>query len=383
MKIVVDGLPLLGESSLAIYLRELLIHLADADGTHEYGLFFRAFRKSTRVQLARVMADPLYGRFTITRTCIPDRLLEWCWTLRSLHLPFTEARLGRPDIFLSTAHLTPVLRGTAIVTIAYGLPAFRFPQYYGQDQPFLSARLRRGVERAAAIIAISEFTKREYVEWLGADPKRIHVVYPGVDKRFSAGVDADATARVAARYGLRRPYILYVGVLAPHKNVETLVTVFRRLKQAHRIPHQLVLCGRAAWGNQAVASAEDLIRAGECRVLDFIPEHEVPPLYHGAEVFAFLSLHEGFGLPPLEAMACGVPVVSSNAGSLPEVIGDAGMLVPPTDEERIEAALLEVATRPDLRQDLIARGRRQAARFNWSDTARQTLKVFAEARGAR
>lgn len=382
MRVVVDGLPLLGEASIATYLRELLLALAAA-GEHEYRLFFRGFRSPTRRRISRLLADPAFARFPVQITRIPDRLLEWCWTHRSLHLPFTKAWLGRPDLFLSTIYVTPVVRGVPVVMIAYDLIPLRFPQFYGQDQPLLTARIRRGIERAEAIIAISECTKRDYVELLGADPTRIQVVYPGVDRRFGPPVDGAARDAVLERYGVRQPYLLYVGSLGPHKNVGTLVRVFRRLKRVRRIPHQLVLCGRAAWGREVVDAARDLIAAGECVVVDFIPASDVPHLYHGAEAFVFLSLYEGFGLPPLEAMASGIPVVVSNAGSLPEVVGDAGVQVVPTDEPAIEEAIYQVVSDAGLRKDLSARGFRQAARFTWPETARQTLKVFAAARGAR
>jgi glycosyltransferase involved in cell wall biosynthesis len=270
-----------------------------------------------------------------------------------------------------------VVRGIAVVLIAYDLVPLRFPQLYGQDQPLLTIRIRRGLERAAAIIAISESTKRDYVALLGADPARIHVIYPGIDDRFGMTTDQAMSEIVLSRHGIRRPYLLYVGTLGPHKNVGMLVRVFRRLKRARGLPHQLVLCGRARWGRDVVDAAQDLIGAGDCVVLDFVPATELPHLYRGAEAFAFLSLYEGFGLPPLEAMACGVPVVASNAGSLPEAVGDAGLLVSPTDEDAIEDALFRAVTDSNLRTELRARGYRQAARYSWSETARQTLKVFA------
>jgi glycosyltransferase involved in cell wall biosynthesis len=179
-----------------------------------------------------------------------------------------------------------------------------------------------------------------------------------------------------------RPYVLYVGSLGPHKNVETLVRVFRRLRHTRRLEHQLVLCGGTRWGRRVVEAASDLVAAGACVMPDFVPPEEVPCFYQRAEAFAFLSLYEGFGLPPLEAMACGAPVVSSDAGALPEVVGEAGLLVPPTDEEAIGDALHRVLTDPALRQELRAKGFRQAARFSWPESARRALKVFSEVKGA-
>ena len=266
-----------------------------------------------------------------------------------------------------------------VVIIAYDLIPLSFPQFYGADQALLMPRIRRSIARADAIIAISECTKKDFVELMNADPNRIHVVYPGIDSRFGPPVNETERKRVLMRYGLDQPYLLYVGSLGPHKNVSTLIRVFRRLKRRGHVPHQLVLCGPTRWGPEVIKSAQDLIEAHDCKVLEYIPSSDLPYLYHGAEGFAFLSLYEGFGMPPLEAMASGVPVVVSNAGSLPEVVGDAGLLVSPTDEEAVEEAIFRVLTDSGLRTERSARGYRQAARFNWPEAARQALKVFAQA----
>jgi alpha-1,3-rhamnosyl/mannosyltransferase len=289
--------------------------------------------------------------------------------------------LQHPDIFLSTIHLTPVLTHAAVVSIAYDLIPMRFPSFYAADQPLLEARIRRTIARSQAIIAISECTKRDYVELLGADPTRIHVIYPGVDSRFGTPTDEATRERALGRHGVRRPYLLYVGSLGPHKNVGTLVRVFRQVKRHRHIPHRLVLCGRAAWGQQVIREAHDLIASGDCIILDFVPAPDVPHLYHGADGFCFLSLYEGFGLPPAEALACGVPTLVSNAGSLPEVVGDAALMVPPQDEPAAAEALWRLVTDSTLREELRVRGPRQAARFRWPEAARRTLGVFQLARG--
>jgi glycosyltransferase involved in cell wall biosynthesis len=289
--------------------------------------------------------------------------------------------LEHPDLFLSTIHLTPVLKRAAVVSIAYDLIPMRFPSFYAADQPLLERRIRRAIERSQAIIAISECTKRDYVELLGADPTRVHVIYPGVDSRFGPTTDEAGRDRVLVGHGVRRPYLLYVGSLGPHKNVGTLVRVFRYVKRQRHIPHQLVLCGRAAWGQDVIREAHDLIASGECIVLDFVPASDVPYLYHGADGFCFLSLYEGFGLPPAEALACGVPTLVSNAGSLPEVVGNAALMVPPHDEPTAAEALWRLVTDSTLREDLRVRGPLQAARFRWAEAARRTLEVFQLARG--
>lgn len=375
MRVLVDGLPLLGTASIGSYLNDLVTHLV-ASGRHQYEIFFRSFRRETRQRISRWRANGHWPEVTLRTSRIPDRVLEWFWTRRSIYLPGTELWLGRPDVFLSTIYFTPLLRKSATILIAYDLIPLRFPELYGRDQPLLPERLRRGVERAQALIAISEATKRDFVDYLGADPERIHVVYPGADPRFRPETDRAATDRVLSRYGIRRPYLLYVGVLAPHKNVDGLIRVFRRLKQEHRLAHRLVLVGRNTAGRGLLEDAQDLFDSGDCIYLDYVPDPDLPAVYHGADALALLSLHEGFGLPVLEAMACGVPVVASRAGALPEVVGGAGLLVPPREDPAIEAVLLEVLTRPGLRAELGARGLQRAAGFDWPSSSLRFQRVL-------
>ncbi|MDR7545249.1 MAG: glycosyltransferase family 1 protein [Armatimonadota bacterium] len=383
MRIVADGGPLLGVGGIRTYLYGLLRHLAVEGPEHEYGLFFRGYRSRVRRGVSTLMRDPALAGFDTHVTVVPDRVLDWCWTRHAWHIPGTEGQLGHPDLFLSTIYLMPILRRTATIMLAYDLIPMRFPRFYGRDRRRLVPRIRRGLERTDAVVAISEATKRDFIELMGADPAKVRVVYPGVEARQVPSDDGEDAARLCARYGVHRPYLLYVGSLGPHKNVETLVRAFRRLRQSRRIGHQLVLCGATRWGRAVLEAASDLTAAGACVVLDFIPPEDVPCFYRHAEAFVFPSLYEGFGLPVLEAMACGAPVVSSNAGALPEVVGDAGLLVSPTDEEAIEDALHRVLTDPALREHLRAKGYRQAARFDWKESARQMLKLFADVRGAR
>lgn len=378
MRVLVDALPLLGQASIADYLRQLLHHLILENPCHEYRLLFRGLRSGVRAATRASESSPL-SRLRTHCLPVPDRALEWCWTHRSMPLPLTETLIGRPDVFLSTVHRVPVLRGPQIVSIAYDLIPLRFPNFYGQDQPTLPLRLRRSIERSTAIIAISNSTKEDYVRLLGADPDRIHVVYPGVNPRFRPREESAGPPVLPASCPVRTPYLLYVGVLAPHKNVETLLRTFRRLKKERGIPHQLVLCGRTFWGQRIVESAQDLIRAGACAVLDYIPDPDLLLLYQAAEAVVLLSLFEGFGLPALEAMACGTPVIVSDVAALPEVVGDAGLLVDPTDDTAIEAALYRLLTDERLRGEMRLRGLMRASQFSWSIAAPQFLRVLENA----
>lgn len=382
MRVLIDALPLLGRASIGPYLRHLVNAMVAAED-HDYRLLFRAPGRRTRQRVATFVREDPLGKLPCRRTRLPNRLLEALWTVRSVHVPGTDAWLGRPDVFLATVHLNPVLRHAALVSIIYDLIPLRFPEMYAEDEPLLPRRLRRATERADAILTISRFSRRECIELLGADPERVHVVYPGVDPVFRPDDDPEPTRRILDALGIRRPYLLYVGVLAPHKNVATLVRVFRELRRRHGVPHSLVLAGNKKWGAGVLDEARDLIEGGSCRALGFVSQPQLVALYRGAEAFVTLSLSEGFGLPPAEAMACGTPVVCSDAGALPEVVGDVGLTVPPRDGAAARRALVRLIEDPELRESMATRGPRRAARFDWPTAARETLEVLRRATDSR
>jgi glycosyltransferase involved in cell wall biosynthesis len=227
--------------------------------------------------------------------------------------------------------------------------------------------------RSSAIIAVSQSTKRDIINFYNLPSEKIHVTYEGYDKQlFHPYQDTQAVTRI---YGLDQ-YIHYAGHILPHKNVVRLVWAFRRI--ASTIPHQLVLQGRC--NPKYAAQLETLIRelGLEDRVVfpGYVPLSHIPYLYSGASTFVTVSLSEGFGLPPLEAMACGTPVIASKTSSLPEVVGDAGILVDPNDTEQIAEALLRVIKDSELRADLSQKALKRAALFSWDKTAKQTLEVL-------
>jgi glycosyltransferase involved in cell wall biosynthesis len=229
------------------------------------------------------------------------------------------------------------------------------------------ARLRH----VDALITDSEFSRGEMVEHLGIDPDRISVCYPGVDRRFFL---ERADAGIVGKYGAGAPYVLFVGTLEPRKNIEALVDAFASLEDKEV---RLLLVGKAGWGYERIRRrVEELGLGPRVDFLGYVPEEDLPHLYRGARAFVYPSFYEGFGIPVIEAMAAGAPVVTSNVSSLPEVAGDAALLVPPGDVREIRTAVSRLLGDPDLGARLRARGVERARRFTWERCAEGVLEVY-------
>ena len=202
----------------------------------------------------------------------------------------------------------------------------------------------------------------------------------GCDPRFQPVADKAALKSVRRRLKLDDAYILHVGTIEPRKNLSTLVRAYARLRREHRLTPELVLAGEPGWMYQpTVRLVEELGLRNSVHFIGRVPAAELPAVYSAADLLVFPSLYEGFGLPPLEAMTCGTPVVASNVSSLPEVVGDAGLLVDPRDETALAEAMFRALTDTDLRQQMRERGLQRAKGFSWERCARETLAVYAEA----
>ena len=245
--------------------------------------------------------------------------------------------------------------------------------------PFLMRRLTR-------VIAVSEATRRDLEAHAHVRQVGIDVVYNGADlDQYGPNNKEEATRKVQERYGIDTPYILYTARLEhPGKNHVRLIEAFANLKRNEGIPHHLILAGSPWFGAEAIYAAaskmgveDDIIFAG------FVPNEELPELYAGAELFAFPSLFEGFGIPLLESMASATPVVASNVASIPEVVGDAGLLFEPSRSEEIQHAISTALGDSGLRQQLVERGLKQSQNFSWDDSARQVWEICHEAGNVR
>jgi glycosyltransferase involved in cell wall biosynthesis len=263
-----------------------------------------------------------------------------------------------------------------IVTV-HDLSFERFPElFHRANRTYLAAMVRLSVRLASRVIAVSGSTRRELVELLGVPERKVEVIPNGVEHSFRPLAD-DAVARFRAERGLPEQFILHVGTLEPRKNILALVRAYDRLRRARDIPHALVLAGGKGWLYEAIfAEVERLGLAGQVLFPGYVPFDEQPLWYNAAAVFAYPSLYEGFGFPPLEAMACGTPVVTSDASSLPEVVGEAGLMVPPTDEAALADALWRLIDDRALRERLRAAGPARAAEFDWGAIAARTAAVY-------
>jgi len=301
------------------------------------------------------------------------------WQRLRVPLP-ADLFTGPLDLFHSPDYVLPPLRrGKRLLTI-HDLSFLRYPE--GADPRlrwYLIQAVPRSIAQADLVLADSQNTKSDLIELLGVEAGKVEVLYPGVEGRFRP-LDEESLAPVKARYSLDFPFILTVGTLEPRKNHVGLLQAYSLLKG--RYPHRLVIAGGKGWLYEGIFQEVKRLSIEE-RVffLGYVPEEDLPALYNLADLFVFPSLYEGFGLPPLEAMACGTPVVVSALSSLPEVVGDGALLVPPQEVEVLAGAMEKALSDPSLREELRSKGLEQAKRFTWSEAAKRLLAIYKRAGG--
>lgn len=294
-------------------------------------------------------------------------------------------RRARPRVYHATEPHGLILQtGTRTVATLYDLiPLRHLEAHYPMrrlDQRLGYARYLQALQGAAHIIAISEASKRDAVERLHIPPERITVTWLAVDQTLFYPRGQEEIAETVQQYALQRPYFLHVGASTYHKNTEALLRAFHRFVVSDWGDHHLYIVGR--WmpraGSRLLRAYDDLLARGRLRVLGYVPESSLPALYGGADALLYPSLFEGFGLPVLEAMRCGTPVLTSTTSSLPEVAGEAALLVDPRSEEELAEGLRRLADDAQLRVRLAAAGLERAESFTWERTAAATKRVYQE-----
>lgn len=361
------------------YTRNLVRALVEIDVTNRYLLF---------------VADPggkskeerWPANFQVRGVPVSDRLLHILWQRLRIPLPI-QLVTGKLDLFHSPDFvLPPVGSAPALVTV-HDLSFLRVPECFVPGfAAYLRSAVSRAVRRAAHVLADSKSTRRDLVELLGVDETRITVLYPGVEPRFRPVSDADELALVRATYRLPAQFVLGLGTLQPRKNFAVLVAAFAqavRTSPAECRDLHLVIVGERGWMYDDVLSEASTTGVKErVHLVGFVADEHLPALYSLASVLAFPSLYEGFGLPILEAMACGVPVVAADNSSLPEVAGEAAVLFDAHDECALAQALILLQSDLGLRERCVQAGLVRAEGFSWSRAAAELLELYAAIGGS-
>jgi glycosyltransferase involved in cell wall biosynthesis len=368
------------------YTRELIRALvAEAPG-YDFALF------SARPPAAPPVPDSLPIAPNVTHRPAPlaEHWLYRLWYRARAPLP-VQVFTGRIDLFHSPDFVLPPVSGRipTLLTV-HDLSFVHYPETFPVKlDNYLNRSVPPTERRADHILADSTSTRRDLQSLWNVAPERITVLYSGVNERFQPVTDREKLAEIRAHYGLGdRPFVLTVGTVQPRKNYELLTRAFRPV--ADRRPHALVIAGGKGWMGEGLSA--EIERQGlrdRVRLVGFVDDDDLPGLYSAADLFVFPSLYEGFGLPLLEAMACGTPVISSNASSLPEVVQDqdgmmpgtasaspAAVLLSPRDEPAWSEAMLRLLEDDEARRRLVEAGFAQSARFSWRATARQLADLY-------
>ena len=305
------------------------------------------------------------------------------WTLIGLSLEFLLKR-SKPDVFFSPTHYLPIFSPHKSVISILDVSYVRFPELFRKsDLNQLTKWTKYSVGKARQIFTISKASKDDIIKEYGVAADSIAVTYPGIRQGLMIKDKGLSMEELKKKYGVNREYILFVGTLQPRKNIVRLIEAFSRVSRSSLIPNtlSLIIIGKKGWLYEEILGAPKKFNI-ESRVkfLDFVPDEDLPAFYKNAVCFVLPSLYEGFGLPVLEAMQYGCPVITSNVSSLPEAGGDAALYVDPLNVDDIAKNLEFIIHNSELRKKLITKGYEHVKKFSWEKTARETLKALEGSR---
>jgi glycosyltransferase involved in cell wall biosynthesis len=358
----------LHDFGIGTYIRNLLRQLARLD------------RETDFVVLCRAEDAEALGSLGENFRAVIERAGNYS-IAEQVRIPLALRREGVTLFHAPHYVLPPLVRCPSVVTI-HDCIHLMFPQYLPNRIAlgYARASIALAARRATRVMTVSESSKRDILRFVDTEPDRIDVIYNAYDERFGVEPREEDVVRVRERYQLHDEFVLYAGNVKPHKNLERLIDAFDLVRKRGLDHLKLVLIG------DEISKYAGLRRAVHqhqlhkyVRFLGYLPEETLAVLYRLAGVFVFPSLYEGFGLPPLEAMASGTPVVTSNLSSLPEVAGDAAVLVDPYDPRAIADGIHRVLTDEDLRRSLRQKGLARAQQFSWEKSVRRVLEIYAEA----
>ncbi|GMR19027.1 MAG: glycosyltransferase family 1 protein [Patescibacteria group bacterium] len=371
MKIGIDAQTLIKRSAgVTYYTQGLLEEIFKQDKKNRYDLMF--FGRKPEHMLGKGSSFTYkYQRF------FPYKFFRYA-TYAGLGVPLLplEAFFGRHDIYFFPDFVEyPHWTGKSVVVI-HDLSFLKVPQYVAKfNEIFLRRFVSVSAKRADHLIANSEYTKQDIVNTYKISEDRVTVAYPGVDRKKFKPASKPQIEKVKEKYGLEKPFILYLGTLEPRKNIVSILKAYANLES--RGDFNLVLAGKKGWMyNEIFRQVEDLGIEEDVIFTGFVPDEDKPVLLSAAEVFVYPSFFEGFGMPVVEAQACGTPVVTSNTTSLPEAAGGAALLVDPHQVDGLKGAVERLLSAAELRENLSAKGLENAKRFRWDESAGKVLNVF-------
>jgi glycosyltransferase involved in cell wall biosynthesis len=352
------------------YIIQLIRTLAGIRSGHE--LFI--FAQQSGPKLINLPEDNLV-EWVIVDERNPGSRLVW----EQLYLPYLVRKSG-VELLHSLHYTRPVRLTCKSVVTFHDMTLFLYPELHTWARRlFFPQMMRYSARKADELITVSDSTRDDLIRILQADPKKVTTTHLGVDPGFQLIKDEDERRRVAEKYNLPERFILYVGLVEPRKNLPVLIDSYKRLLDSGFV-YELVLVGRFGWMYEdAIEQVNELGLETNVRFLGYVPQEDLPLVYNLASLFVYPTIYEGFGLPVLEAMACGVPVITSNVSSLPEIVNEAGLLTPVNDSEALFETMKKALGDGKLREELIKKGPQRAAEFTWSKTAQLTLQVYQKA----
>jgi glycosyltransferase involved in cell wall biosynthesis len=366
LRIAIDARKL-RDYGIGTYVRNLLRHLSRIDSKTEYVLLCRA-------QDCGVVEELGENFRAVPEPARPYSASE------QLRIPLDLRREGI-DLFHAPHYVLPPLTPCKSVVTIHDCIHLRFPQYLPNRLAYAYARssLWFATHRSNRVLTVSEASKRDILRYFRVPEGKIDVIYNAIDERFGEPPAPEEIERVRDRYQLNAPYILYAGNIKPHKNLERLIEAFHMLRRGDLEHVKMLIIGDEISKYATLRRAVHKYKLHKhVRFFGFVPDKTLAVLYRLARAFVFPSLYEGFGLPPLEAMASGTPVITSNLSSLPEVVGDAALLIDPYDADAIADAMRRVLLDSDLREDLRHRGLRRVPEFSWDRSVRRVREIYEE-----
>lgn len=379
-KVWIDATSIRGRlSGIGYYSLNLIDALYGLQGSEDFelGVYCHPSFKNWLIR-QREPRDRLQPYAPIATLPLPVTIADRLAQISPQFLPPAARFSNDPALLHGTDHYVyPCPTARQVMTI-HDLTFIKYPQYATQVVRTYRGRIQRCLAWTDAIITFAESTKADIVNYFQVDPAKIFLTpqasrYPG-DPDWLETLEP---IKSAIAYDFERPYLLFVGTLEPRKNVGGLIAAFNYLKQTEKIPHQLVLIGQKGWKYEGIErSISQSPHRDDIHLLDYLSDRAVAYFYRHAEAFVYPSFYEGFGLPVLEAMTLGVPVVTANISSLPEVAGDAAILVDPHDLHSIAEGIARVLQSPRDRQALIERGKQRSRQFSWQKTAQLTLRAY-------